>query len=102
MVAVLSPPRGYLAAMMGRFAARLAGERGEAADDAYAEALTGLRDFGALFPLAATLVEQAEWLVASGRTDDAASPLTEAREIFERLRAVPWLERIERLEASRL
>jgi hypothetical protein len=43
------------------------------------------------------LVEQGEWLLGQDRADDATGLLTEAREIFERLEARPWLERLERV-----
>jgi hypothetical protein len=40
-------------------------------------------------------LEHAEWLVAQGRAEEAEPLLAEARELFERLRAVPWLERLD-------
>jgi len=40
-----------------------------------------------------TELEHAEWLRDQGRADEAEPLLTEAREIFERLEAGPWLER---------
>jgi hypothetical protein len=52
---------------------------------------------GVPFWMAVTLLEYAEWLTGQGRADDATSSLTEAREIFERLEARPWLERLERM-----
>ncbi len=42
------------------------------------------------FPLAVVCLEHAEWLEGGGRS---AALLAEAGEIFERLRAQPWLER---------
>jgi tetratricopeptide (TPR) repeat protein len=45
------------------------------------------------FYLAVTLLEHGEWLAGHGREDEAESLLAEAREIFERLGARPWLER---------
>ena len=45
------------------------------------------------FYLAVTLLEHGEWLVGHGREDEAEPLLAEAREIFERLEARPWLER---------
>jgi len=49
------------------------------------------------FWLAVTLLEHAEWLVGQGRAEEAEPLLTEARQIFEGLRARPWLERAGRL-----
>ena len=80
------PP--YLEAQAHRFRARLdGGETGFAAAEA------DFRRLGILFWLGVTLVEHAEWLTAQGRTDEAEPLLAEAREIFEQLKATPWLER---------
>jgi hypothetical protein len=48
------------------------------------------------FPLAVTRLEHAEWLTAQARADETQPLLAEAREIFERLEAKPWLERLAR------
>ena len=67
--------------------------------DALAELSTAeriFRDLGAPFYIAVTQLEIAEQLIASGRVDEAAPRLAEAREIFERLGALPWLARCER------
>lgn len=45
--------------------------------------------------------EHAEWLTDLGRADDAEALLAQARETFERLEAVPRLERLGRLEVAR-
>ncbi len=47
-----------------------------------------------MFWLAVTLLEHGEWLVAQGRGPEAEAVLGEAREIFVRLRARPWLDRL--------
>jgi hypothetical protein len=39
-------------------------------------------------------LEQAEWLNARGRPDDAGPLIAEADETFERLGAVQWLEQV--------
>jgi hypothetical protein len=54
------------------------------------------RELETPFWLAVVLLEQGEWLVAQSRPEDAAALLQDAREIFERLRARPWLERLDR------
>ena len=41
--------------------------------------------------------EHAEWLVSEGRAEEAAALLAEARPVFERLKAQPWLERCDAL-----
>jgi class 3 adenylate cyclase/tetratricopeptide (TPR) repeat protein len=79
------PP--YLDAHAKRVRARL--ERDEAK---YEEAASIFRRLGVPFWLAVTLLEQAEF------TGDEES-LAEAREIFEGLKATPWLERASAAEA---
>jgi hypothetical protein len=49
------------------------------------------------FYLAVVRLEHAEWLTAQGGADEADQLLAEAREIFERLEATPWLERLDAL-----
>jgi hypothetical protein len=39
-------------------------------------------------------------LIGAGRTDEAAPLLAEAREVFDRLQASVWLERLGTLETS--
>jgi hypothetical protein len=43
-----------------------------------------------------TLTEHGEWLREQGRADEGGPLLDEAREVFVRLAARPWLERVER------
>jgi hypothetical protein len=42
------------------------------------------------------LLEYGEWLLTQARASDAAPLLAEAQELFTRLKAAPWLERLER------
>jgi tetratricopeptide (TPR) repeat protein len=89
-----------LRAQSARFAARLAAlvaehERVEPSFDA---AENAFRNLETPFWLAATQLEHAEWLAGRGRAAEAEPLLAEAREIFERLKARPWLERLDRLE----
>jgi class 3 adenylate cyclase/tetratricopeptide (TPR) repeat protein len=86
----LLPP--FLAAIAHRFRARLAGDD-PAADGSFTAAAAQLRALDLPFYLAVVLLEHGEWLSARGRPDDASPLLAEARETFERLGAVPWLER---------
>ncbi len=83
-----------LTAHADRFRARLAGND-PAADGAFASAETRFEELGMVFWRAVTQLEHAEWLLAQGRGDEAAGLLDEARDIFERLRATPWLERVD-------
>jgi hypothetical protein len=45
-------------------------------------------------------LEHAEWLDERGRNGEAGPLAAEAREIFERLEATPWVERASRLGAE--
>ena len=49
---------------------------------------------------AVTQLQHAEWLVTRGRPADAAALVAEAREIFERLEAAPWLDRLRLVDAA--
>jgi tetratricopeptide (TPR) repeat protein len=87
------PP--FLRAHADRFRARIAAERGEheRVEPGFKQAASIFREFGLPFWLAVTELEHGEWLTERGRADEAEPLLTEAREIFERLEAAPWLER---------
>ena len=88
----LRPP--FLEAQANRFRARLGDD-----EAGLRVAAASFREHNFPFWLAVTELERAEWLVAQGRTDEAQTPLDEAREIFERLEAKPWLERLARVES---
>jgi len=91
-----------LRAGAARFAGLLAERRSdtEAADEQLEAATRELRAIDAPFVLAQVLLEHAELLHADGRDDEAAAPLTEAIEIFTRLRATPYLDRAQALGAG--
>jgi tetratricopeptide (TPR) repeat protein len=80
-----------------RSEALLATRAGESqdADGKFKQAVALLREISARFWLACVLLEHGEWLVETERADDAGPLLAEAREIFEQLGAVPWLERLD-------
>jgi tetratricopeptide (TPR) repeat protein len=88
-----------LQAHEARIAARLAALRGDGplAEGSFTAAAARFRELGMPFWLAVSLLEHGEWLVAEGRGLEAEPLLDEAREIFERLKARPWLERLERV-----
>jgi class 3 adenylate cyclase/tetratricopeptide (TPR) repeat protein len=87
------PP--FLRAQAARFRARLSTLRGH--DDGVAQQFKNaeqiFREYGIPFWLALAQLEHAEWLDGHGRNDDAGPLAAEAREIFERLGATPWIER---------
>ena len=84
------PP--FLDAQAQRFRARLAATSAKA-ESGYTAAAARFRELELPFWLAATLLEHGELLAEQGRADHAAPLFAEAREIFERLGATPWLER---------
>jgi class 3 adenylate cyclase/predicted ATPase len=99
------PPGGssqFLQAHFSRFHARLAVCRGDVdqADRLFRRGAGLFRELAFPFYLAVTLLEQGEWLVAQGRRDEAEPLLAEAREIFERLDAKPWLDRLDAVRAG--
>jgi hypothetical protein len=89
----------YLDAQGRRFRARLSAEE-DVAEDAFRDAAARLRGLGVVFWLAVTLLEHGEWLLARGRPGEAGPLLAEAHEIFERLEAKPWLDRLAALETA--
>jgi predicted ATPase/class 3 adenylate cyclase len=91
----------FLEAHTSRLGARLSAVRGGEGDvaSAFKGAVGLFREMGVPFWMAVTLLEYAEWLIGQGRVDEATASLIEAREIFERLGARPWLERLERVDA---
>jgi tetratricopeptide (TPR) repeat protein len=99
-------PRGrrpqYLEAHARRFRARLAAADGrhDEAEQRFKRAVGQFRELAAPFWLAVCQLEQGEWLAGQGRGEEAEPLLDEAREIFERLKARPWLERLEQVQPA--
>jgi hypothetical protein len=97
IVAAIPPGRQspYLDAQAHRLRAKAADLRGgEDVEPGFKRAAGMLRELEMPFWMAVTLLEQAEWLVRRDRAEDAKPLLDEAREIFERLEATPWIERV--------
>jgi class 3 adenylate cyclase/tetratricopeptide (TPR) repeat protein len=85
----------YLEMHAVRLRARLKLARGEEeVEPGFKLAAGGFRELGTPFWMAVTLLEHGEWLVGEGRSEEAAPLLAEAGEVFDRLRARPWLERV--------
>jgi hypothetical protein len=82
-----------------RTRARLAATRDEKEEvEAGFKEATGLfRELSLPFWMAVTLLEHGEWLAGHDRVEQAEAQLFEARQIFERLKARPWLDRLERV-----
>ena len=87
----------YLQAQAARFRARLAAiarDRDRVEDD-FKYAAHVFREYGVPFWLAVTQLEHGEWLVEQGSVEESEPLLDDAREIFVRLEATPWLERLD-------
>jgi class 3 adenylate cyclase/tetratricopeptide (TPR) repeat protein len=89
----------FLQAQASRFRARLtAGDEDVLEAERLFKRAAGLfREMTFPLYLGATLVDHGEWLVRLGSDDQATPLLGEAHEIFNRLEAGPWLDRIEAL-----
>ena len=94
----------FLEAQWTRFQARLDVLKGELehVESRFKGAVGSLREISAIFHLATTLLDYGAWLIEEGRTEDAEPLLDEARGIFERLEAKPWLERLDALATLRV
>jgi class 3 adenylate cyclase/tetratricopeptide (TPR) repeat protein len=68
-------------------------EGGEAADAAFGTAIRGLREHGTPYHLAHGLLDRAAYLASAGDSDAAGVGIEEAREIAQRLRCQPLLDR---------
>ena len=86
-----------LQAQEARIAAGLAARRDERdrAEGAFRRAAALFRELGMAFWLAVSLFQHGEWLAGEGQKGEADPLLAEAQEIFERLEARPWLERLD-------
>jgi hypothetical protein len=92
-----------MVAQAARYRARLAAARNDhdAVEQGFKTAEAVFREHGLTFFVAATELEHAEWLAGQGRREESEPLLDEAREIFDRLEAAPWLERCDRLAPAR-
>jgi hypothetical protein len=94
----------FFDAQWTRFRARLDIRTGDTqhVEDRFKGAVGSLREISAVFHLAAALLDYGAWLIGEGRQADAEPLVDEARAIFERLEATPWLERLDQLTTSRV
>jgi class 3 adenylate cyclase/tetratricopeptide (TPR) repeat protein len=90
----------WLRGQRDRFHARLDASRGEHApvERRFRRAEALFDDLGLVFDLAVVRLEHAEWLARQGRADEAGTLLSAARQSFEALQAMPWLERLQTSE----
>jgi tetratricopeptide (TPR) repeat protein len=96
LLAIVERRPQFLNAQVARFRAHLAARSGNAPEaERLFKGASGLfQELAVPFHLAVTRLEHAEWLAAQGRAAEAQPLLAEAHEIFERLDARPWLERL--------
>ena len=87
----------YFQAHAARIEARALDLVDDEAERLFKSSTASFRDIGFPFWMAVALLEYGEWLDRRGRGPDAAPLVAEARSIFERLEARPWLERVERV-----
>ncbi len=85
--------RPLLNAQTARLGAKLAARRDEPAGEGFDVATQRFRELEMPYWVGVTQLEHAEHLLAAGRGDETEPLLAEARRIFERLRAEPWLRR---------
>jgi tetratricopeptide (TPR) repeat protein len=85
-----------LRALRDRAEGRLLAARDETGgvDEAFHAAEACFRGVGIPYWLGGTLIEHGEWLAAHDRSAEARVLFDEARAIFERLGAIPWLARL--------
>ena len=73
---------------------------GSAAAESFGLALAAARNLGSPPMLGPVLHDYARWLLEDGRPDDAAPLLAEARELFAKMGATVWLQRLDELEPA--
>ena len=90
----------WLRGQRERYHARFDVRRGQHAqvDRRFRRAETLFEEQGVVFTLAAVRLERGEWLSSQARREEAVALLANARESFQQLEAVPWLERLNTLE----
>jgi predicted ATPase/class 3 adenylate cyclase len=92
----------YIEAHALRFRARTAEAAGDlvAAEQSLKSGIGLFRELSTPFWMAVSELEFGERLIGWGRPDDAGPLLEEARAVFDRLKARPWLERVDRLNVG--
>jgi len=72
----------------------------DAAADSFGKALSAGRNLGLIYWLGPVLYDYGAWLVETARPDEAQPLLSEARQLFEQMGAVVWLERLDVIQAT--
>ena len=94
----------YLEAQSQRLTAVRALRNGDSGDveSRMRSAVRIFQDLGMPFWTGVVQLELAEQMSGQGRPNDATALIVEARQAFRRLRAVPWLDRVQRLQPEEL
>jgi class 3 adenylate cyclase/tetratricopeptide (TPR) repeat protein len=106
LAVVAEAPRGRVPALQAalvpwlRARINIAAGASDNVDADFVTAAAKLRQFGAPFYLARTLLDHAEWLDEQGRVADAMPLAGEALETLTRLRAETWIPRAARLAGA--
>jgi len=82
-------------------ARQAASDHDPAAAGAFASAVSSLRELSTPYHLGHGLLDHAEYLIRHGDAETAAAAISEAREIAQRLRCQPLLDRAETIQAAR-
>ena len=78
---------------IGRCSGAVTGDDGRA-DQLFRRASALFRELAMPFPMAVTLLEHGRWLAGAGAAAEAAPLIAAAGEVFARLEARPWLDRL--------
>jgi tetratricopeptide (TPR) repeat protein len=91
-----------ISSQLHRLRANVAAAAGDeaAAADRFGLGLAAARNLGFAFWLAPVLRDYGAWLAGTGRAEEAAPLLAEARALYERMGAVVWLDWIDALSAE--
>jgi predicted ATPase/class 3 adenylate cyclase len=89
----------FVNAHVSRFRAHLAarGGEGQEAERLFKRAAGLFHELAVPFHVAVTRLEHGEWLAGEGRAEEAEPLFAEAHELFERLDAKRWLDRIDQV-----
>ena len=92
-------PPGLLPPILRAHVLRYRALLGEDPEPKFKAAAALLHEYAFAPDAALVELDHADWLIAEGRHDEAQPLLADARAMFERLGAGPWLERLDAVEA---
>ena len=93
-------PPGLLPPTLRAHGIRFRALLGDDPDQRFRAAAAAFREYGMVLQAAKVQTEHAEWLLGERRDGEAEALLAEARGVFERLQARPWLERVDAVAAA--